>query len=317
MYCRCRLCGSVDYMKVRIPQQLQHTSRQNQAGLAWLPAVGLLVVLAGTALWGGYQLGNSAAVAGTVDGAELQQQLNDQSRTIALGQLETQAHLDAMAKRLGEMQAELLRLEVLGEELVKAGNLDAEEFNFDAPPPRGGPESGGDGISVALPELLAEMDQLARTISDRAHKLELVQGLIVGGRVQQSLLPSGRPVEKGWISSRYGYRKDPFTGKKAFHKGVDIAGRKGADVLAVASGLVTLAKAKAGYGYTVEISHADGLTTRYAHNKAIFVQQGDLVEKGDVIGSVGSTGRSTGPHVHFEIARNGKHINPARFLGKN
>ncbi|MCB1760469.1 MAG: peptidoglycan DD-metalloendopeptidase family protein [Gammaproteobacteria bacterium] len=290
---------------------------RRQTGLAWLPAVGLLLALTSVALWGGYKLGSSAAVASSVDEHELQRQLSDQSRAIEQGQLETRAHLDAMAKRLGEMQAELLRLEVLGGELVKAGNLDAEEFNFDAPPPRGGPEAGDDGISVDLPELLAEMELLARTISDRAHKLELAQGLIVDGRVQQSLLPSGQPVQKGWISSHYGYRKDPFTGKKAFHKGVDIAGRRGAEVLAVASGLVTLAKAKTGYGYTVEISHADGLTTRYAHNKEIFVQQGDLVEKGDIIGSVGSTGRSTGPHVHFEIARNGKHINPAKFLGKH
>jgi len=275
---------------------------------------GLLVAgLTGGAMWGGYQLGVEAG-ASIADGEILQLQYEKQRRELDEARYEARAHLDAIALRLGDMQAELLRMEALGEKLVSVGELDPEEFNFAELPPRGGLDASADAISVELPELLMEVESVARSISDRTHKLELMQGLMLGGKIQKDLEPEGLPVENGWISSRYGYRKDPFTGKKTFHDGVDIASSYGAPVVAVASGVVMEAGKKTGYGYYIEMNHADGLISKYAHNSKIFVGPGDLVEKGDVIALVGSSGRSTGPHVHFEITREGKTINPSKFI---
>jgi len=305
-------------MKVDFPHKSRKFPDRNCCGgRLLLVAAPLITVLTGGAVWGGYQLGIKAAASAHKESRAVlsfQQEIDKQGMDLAQARHQAQAHLDAMALRLGVMQAELLRLEALGEQLVKVGELDPTEFNFAEPPPQGGLDSSADAVSVELPELLLEMDQTARSISDRSHKLQLMQGLIMGGRIQESLQPQGRPVEKGWISSNYGYRKDPFSGKKTFHRGVDIASKRGSPVHAVASGIVLAAGKKSGYGYFVELTHADGLVTKYAHNKKIFVRVGDLVEKGDVIGLVGSSGRSTGPHVHFEISRNGKSLNPSKYL---
>ncbi|MCP5447836.1 MAG: M23 family metallopeptidase [Chromatiaceae bacterium] len=303
-------------MKVNSPNRSRKFSRRNTLSPPLIVAVTLVVMLTGGALWGSYQLGIEAGAsiaAEGVDAASLRLELNSDASYSDI-HLNAGAQMDAMALRLGDMQADLLRMEALGEELVKAGNLDPEEFNFNEPPPRGGLDSTAESVPVDLPDLLVEVELLARSIADRTHKLELMKGLIVGSKIQQSLEPEGRPVENGWISSEYGYRQDPFNGKKTFHHGVDIASKRNSQVFAVASGVVMDAVKKSGYGYYIEINHADGLVTKYAHNSKIFVEPGDLVEKGDVIGLVGSSGRSTGPHVHFEIARNGKSINPAAYI---
>ncbi len=289
---------------------------------AWLRGACLtaaVVALVGGGLWGGYLIGRDSvhpADEGAELAARMQQMLEQQRQELESTRRRMRNHLDAMALRLGQMQSQLLRLDALGQELVKKGELDPDEFNFDELPARGGLDASGDGRSVELAELLADMERLARRIDDRTHKLRMMEGLIVNGRVLDDLEPRGRPVRKGWISSPYGYRKDPFNGKKTFHHGVDIAGKKDSEVFAVASGVVTDAGPKRGYGYLVEITHADGLITRYGHNGKIFVKKGDLVSKGQVIGLMGSTGRSTGPHVHFEVTRNGKSLNPSRFLRK-
>lgn len=303
-------------MKVNSPNKSHKFSSRNSLSLPLTVAVTLVVLLTCGALWGSYQLGIEAGASISNQAAEasgLRLPLNSE-KSNSDTRLKAGAHLDAMALRLGDMQADLLRMEALGEQLVKAGNLDPEEFDFNEPPPRGGLDSSAESVSVDLPELLVEVELLARSIADRTHKLELIKGLIVGSKIEQSLEPEGRPVENGWISSEYGYRQDPFSGKRAFHHGVDIASKRNSEVFAVASGLVMDAGKKSGYGYYIEINHADGLVTKYAHNSKIFVEIGDLVEKGDVIGLVGSSGRSTGPHVHFEIARNGKSINPSTYL---
>jgi murein DD-endopeptidase MepM/ murein hydrolase activator NlpD len=127
--------------------------------------------------------------------------------------------------------------------------------------------------------------------------------------------PSGRPVREGYISSYFGERMDPFNGEEAMHKGVDFATDAGADVLAVASGIVTWSGPREGYGNLVEINHGNGYTTRYAHNAQTLVSVGDTVERGQAVAVVGSTGRSTGPHVHFEVLRDGTQINPMAFVG--
>lgn len=279
-----------------------------------------LLLIVGGSLWAGYEMGIRALDPDHRQRevtAAFREMLENQRRDLNQTRRQTRNHLDALALRLGMMQSHIIRLDALGEQLVKAGELDADEFNFAETPALGGLDSQDSASSVELFELVSEMEQLARSIEDREHKLTLMEGLILNQKVDSVLLPAGRPVSKGWISSPYGKRKDPFTGKKAFHRGVDIAGKKGSDVFAVAAGVVTEAGKKSGYGYLVEIRHVDGYVTRYGHNDKIIVKTGDLVSKGQVIGSMGSSGRSTGPHVHFEIARNGKSINPSKYLRRS
>ena len=270
-------------------------------------------------LWLGYEEGLRAAADKRDEPAltaMLEEQLGKQRRELELNHKRMRSHLDALALRMGKLQSHILRLDALGERLTEVGDLDPEEFTFSETPARGGLETPDGSSSIELSELLSDMEQLTRTIEDREYKLNLMEDLLLSNRVLDELKPAGRPVKKGWISSRYGYRKDPFSGKKTFHHGVDIAGKKGSEVFAVASGIVTVAGKKGGYGYLVEIRHVDGLVTRYGHNSKIFVEVGDLVSKGDRVGAMGSTGRSTGPHVHFEVARNSKSVNPAKFLKK-
>jgi murein DD-endopeptidase MepM/ murein hydrolase activator NlpD len=308
-------------MKIIFLSKLCHKTGSRSLSLVSL-GLGLIAVLSlvsGGSLWLGYELGRqNQVVVEDPDRAnemledliEAQQDLLDTTRQ------STRDHLDALALRLGEMQSRILRLDALGERLTELGELDAEEFNFSESPARGGAETPESTESIELNDLVAEMEQLSRILADREQKLDLLAGLITSAKVQDQMAPQGRPVKKGWISSHYGKRKDPFTGKKAFHHGVDIAGKKDSEVMAVASGLVTWAGKKSGFGYMVEIKHADGFVTKYAHNSKIFVAEGELISKGQVIGLMGSSGRSTGPHVHFEISRNGKTINPLSYLKK-
>jgi len=279
----------------------------------------LLAVSITGSLWLGYQAGVRASAPGTGEGeaavaARLQEQLKKERRELERNRKRMRVHLDALALRVGVLQSHVLRLDALGERLAEAGELDPGEFSFSEAPARGGLETPESTTSVQLSELLSDMEKLSRDLEDREYKLSLMEGILLNNKVRKELEPAGKPVEKGWISSDYGYRKDPFSGKKSFHHGVDIAGKKGSEVVAVASGLVTEAGRQSGYGYVVEIRHADGYVTRYGHNSKILVKVGDIVSKGDLIGLMGSTGRSTGPHVHFEVARNGKSINPAKYL---
>lgn len=286
----------------------------HRLGLVLLP---LLVLMMGGAVWGGYQWGlgsQSASAAGESTQEVLHDLLQTQREELEETRGRTQQHLDALALRLGQMQSDILRINALGERLVELGELDQEEFNFQEIPARGGIEALESSRSVSPSELLSEMEQLSRMIEDREHKLTLMEGLIRDSQLRDEMRPSGRPVEKGWVSSSYGYRNDPFTGKRTFHHGVDVAGKKNSNVVAVASGVVTWVGTKSGYGQLVEIRHPDGYSTRYGHNSKILVKVGDLVTQGQPVALMGSSGRSTGPHVHFEIARNGKTLNPAKYL---
>ncbi len=224
-----------------------------------------------------------------------------------------EAEMDALALRIGSLRAHLLRLNALGERLVDVGKLDAQEFDFTTEPAQGGLDEA-DAESVGMSELESELERLSRTFADREHKLNLLEEMLSRRDVREQVIPSGRPLKRGFISSTFGRRTDPFTGKKKYHKGIDFVGKRGSEVLAVAAGVVTKAERESGYGNMVEIRHADGYITRYAHNQENLVTAGDRVEKGEPIAMLGSTGRSSGPHVHFEVRRNGKIINPARFI---
>jgi len=281
---------------------------------------GLLTLFAlgtGAALWAGYEYGvqTQAQTAGDERADKmLLGQISEVKHALAQARERTREHIDALALRLGQMQSHVLRLDALGERLAERGKLDKEEFNFAEAPARGGADASEPAVSLSVAELVTDMELLERTLRDREHKLELMEGLIASSEIQKEMTPAGRPVKHGWISSRYGQRKDPFSGKRAFHHGVDIAGKKNSEVIAVASGVVSWADRKSGYGKLVEVRHVNGYVTRYAHNSKILVKVGDLVSKGQVVALMGSSGRSTGPHVHFEIARGGKTLNPAKYL---
>ena len=279
----------------------------------------MLATVSGGIGWAGYKLGQQhAEEAAAVDPTDLVMQaaLVDQRNAISEAREQTQQHLDALALRLGQMQSHIMRLDALGDRLTKVGMLDEDEFDFSNAPPIGGLDASSSAESLELSELLADLQMLSQTIDDREQKLNFMEELIMNHRLQQEIYPAGRPIKKGWISSHFGYRKDPFTGKKAFHHGVDFAGKKGSDVFSVAAGVVLKTGKQSGYGYLVEINHGNGYTTRYGHNGEILVKMGDRVAKEQVIAKMGSTGRSTGPHVHFEVLKNGRKVNPWKYLRK-
>lgn len=162
--------------------------------------------------------------------------------------------------------------------------------------------------------LLFDIKQLDDNLSDKVKQLQALESVLLGHHIQDISEVAGKPVSSGWLSSYYGVRNDPFSGKAAMHKGLDFAGKEGDPVIATGAGLVTWAGERSGYGYMVEIDHGNGLVSRYGHNAELAVQMGDLVTKGQVVASMGSTGRSTGAHVHYEVLRDGKPIDPLPFV---
>jgi murein DD-endopeptidase MepM/ murein hydrolase activator NlpD len=225
-----------------------------------------------------------------------------------------QERVDALSARVGQVNAHVIRLDALGRRLTELADIDSREFNFDSAPATGGPE--GEGRAAGVPDLTRMLDDLENRLSLRDAQLGALEGVILQRDLREQTLPDGRPVRRGYISSYFGERQDPFTGHQTFHKGVDFAAARGSDVLAVGAGVVTFAGYHAGYGGVVEISHGDGYVTRYAHNQRVKVQTGQAVSRGEVVALMGSTGRSTGPHVHFEVLRNGRPVDPLGYVGR-
>jgi len=237
------------------------------------------------------------------------------SETISPAQQETEQTLNEYyAKRLGKLQAESIRLAALTEKLAMMAGLDTSIFVLQQEPAQGGVESKGQVVSPA--DFQQEVEAISQQFSQQQHYLNSIQNFFITDDNIQAAIPQGRPItdSNGWLSSYYGNRIDPFTGKKTFHKGIDFAGKQGSDVIAVAEGIITWTGKRSGYGQLVEIDHGNGYVTRYAHNKALMVGVGDRVKKGQTIASMGSTGRSTGPHVHFEVLRDGRTVNPYNFI---
>jgi len=221
----------------------------------------------------------------------------------------------ALTIKVAELQSQILRLNALGDRLATETNIPEKEFNFQLQPPSGGPLQSTDAIRhKTLAELLLDINQLAEQINYEEKQLKVLESLTLGHHIQNTSYLSGRPITKGWLSSYYGVRKDPFNGKPAMHKGVDFAGKENADIIATASGVVSWSGERYGYGNLIEIDHGNGFKTRFGHNKTILFEVGDVVTKGDVIAKMGSTGRSTGPHVHYEILRNNAQINPIKYV---
>jgi murein DD-endopeptidase MepM/ murein hydrolase activator NlpD len=221
-------------------------------------------------------------------------------------------NVTALARKLGEVQAQLLRLDALGERVSKAMGIRPEEFRFQELPGRGGPLPGSD--SMTLQDLDAELQRFSRSVEQRADYMTIIEAEVMSQQVRQALLPNSKPVADGFVGSGFGWRTDPFTGQMTRHEGIDFAAPLGTPIHAAAGGVVLLAEFHPEYGNVVEIDHGNQLTTRYAHAARFSVRPGDLVKRGQKIAEVGSTGRSTGPHLHFEVHSKGVAQNPSRFL---
>lgn len=243
--------------------------------------------------------------------------LREQKADLERVKQETLAQLEALTIRMASLQARLIRLDALGERLTNAAGLDDGEFDFTQAPSVGGPEVVlEDGTSsFQAPDFLRELDALTAQIESRQQQLELLDSILISRENQLEFSVSGRPVNRGYISSSFGRRIDPFTGKLAWHQGVDFAtGKVGEEVFAVAAGVVTHAGDKQGFGKLVQLDHGNGFETLYAHDQKVLVKVGDVVKKGQIIALSGSTGRSSGPHVHFEVHKNGRVVDPASYI---
>jgi murein DD-endopeptidase MepM/ murein hydrolase activator NlpD len=246
--------------------------------------------------------------------------LADQREEARRTQEKLHGHLNALAMRLGELQAEMMRLDGLGERLAKVAGLKPDELpplQAGEAPARGGPAPARATRRLSVDEFTSIVDKLAREVEQRNDQLGVLEALLVQTSTRRKFLPSLRPVAEGWLSSSFGYRIDPFTGQKGFHEGIDFPAAAGTAIVAAASGKVVHAGWHPQYGKLLEIDHGSGLVSRYAHARDLAVGAGDLVVRGQRVASVGSSGRSTGPHLHFEIRLNGVPQNPARFVDSN
>ena len=246
--------------------------------------------------------------------SEAEARMAEYQRTIEELRLKSEANVNVLSVKLGRMQAQLMRSNALGQRLADMAGLDKTEFDFSQEPALGGVASPLESDTMEVEDVMQSLHHLSVRLEQEQMELSLLESMMSDKDLQQALDPKGWPVKGSYISSSYGYRNDPFSGKKSFHKGVDIPGKVGAPVHALAAGMVVLAKNKPGFGYTVEIEHGNGYTTRYAHASKILVDVGDRISKGMIIAEVGSTGRSTGPHLHLELLKDGKHINPRKRL---
>jgi len=246
----------------------------------------------------------------------LQLEIQVQQREVDRLTRHNEKNINALAVRLAELQAASTRMDALGERLAQMGQLTLEEFDFSEPVPVGGPADHEAVDSASEKELKLAVSTLSDRLRRQSSQLDALQFLMLNRQLENDLTPAGWPVRKGWISSRFGERNDPFTGERAQHRGLDFAGTRGSEVLSVASGVVVWAGSRAGYGSMVEIDHGNGYQTRYAHNDRLNVRAGDHITAGQVIALMGDSGRASAPHVHFEVLRNGSRINPSKFVGQ-
>jgi len=278
-------------------------------------------VLGGLSFWFYHSAVKQASETQLMD--QWRQELTRQAANVEQTQQRVGDELSAMTAKVAELQARLMRLDALGEQVAQVAKLDNGEFDFSRRPAVGGPEIVSD-VELANDAALSVLDkhsslqlmlgQLITHIDNREQQLAMLDKQLTARDTRMQTFIAGKPVTKGWMSSSFGRRTDPFSGKQSWHEGVDFAGNAGVDVIAVASGVVTHAGRKSGYGNIVELNHGNGYVTRYGHNDTHLVSIGDIVDKGQVIATMGSSGRSTGPHVHFEVLKNGEPMNPERYI---
>jgi murein DD-endopeptidase MepM/ murein hydrolase activator NlpD len=296
----------------KTPKTIELGKRSTQfvlGGVACL-AVGLLV---GSSFFVGRLFGDVQGVSRT-QLVELRTQLNGQAQSLNQTQEQAKRDLNALAMQIGELQAHASRLDSLGSRLTKIGKLDDGEFNFGSAPAMGGPESNEESADFLSSEFGRTVSSLRRQFESQDQQLNLLESMLLDKNLDASMLPKGMPVRSGYSSSGFGTRVDPINGSFSFHPGVDFPGPYGTDVVAVAAGVVTWNGIRPGYGNVVEIDHGNGYKTRYGHNSQNLVSVGDRVKPGQLIAKMGSTGRSTGSHVHLEVWYDNKPINPSEFV---
>lgn len=226
-------------------------------------------------------------------------------------------NLAAMAVKLGEMQAQLMRLDALGERVQGLAGVKPEEFNFKELPGRGGaePSAGLHGSrDLGMQEFQQALDAMSRDIERRADYMNVVETALMDDKIRFKLLPTIQPVNVSYNASGFGWRIDPFSGRSAFHEGIDFAAPVGTPIVAAAGGVVIAAEYHHQFGNMLEIDHGNDIVTRYAHASRLLVKVGDIVKRGQHVADIGSTGRSTGPHLHFEVLVKGIQQNPHKFL---
>lgn len=285
---------------------------QWSAGRVWLCLSLAAVAICTLTFYAGFRVAEAFGVHNPQDQvAEWHAELAEQEAMLASTREALQQNVDALALRLGRMNAHVVRLDALGSRLTQMAGLADGEFDFSTAPALGGPEdlvlAAGAGRLGGLVETL---DLLDLQLTDRSRQLGVLEDLLLNRKLADEVHPEGRPVNSGYISSVYGARSDPFTGRAAFHQGVDFAGREGNEIVSVASGVVTWSGDRYGYGEMIEVNHGNGYATRYAHNAANLVAVGDTVKRGDVIARMGDTGRATGPNLHFEVLLDGRTVDP-------
>jgi murein DD-endopeptidase MepM/ murein hydrolase activator NlpD len=239
--------------------------------------------------------------------------LSEQDDVVEQLREQSVARRQAVGRQIAEMQARLWRMEALASYMHETSGLPKDEFDFDAPVSQGGPLSNEAEV-LEVDNLDTQLASLSRRLKQRETELSILDQVLLGIYNDKGARPAGAPIVKGWMSSPFGERVDPISGKKAWHEGMDFAGAKGSEVIAVANGVVVFAGYRDGYGKMVEISHGKDMRTRYGHHEEVLVHAGQSVKRGDVIALMGSSGRSTGPHVHFEVLKEGRPVNPARYV---
>jgi len=296
--------------------------RQYSLSGVWAAAAiaGVVALVVGVGFGSGYWYStNTGSGVSTSELAGLSGELKAQRDDIADIRQGNEDTLDALAIRIAQMNARMIRLDAVGRRLTQMAEIDDGEFDFDSDPAMGGPEepmSSGmaAGSNVAVPEVVNAMQSLGNQLDNRESQLDVLENVLMSQNLKERVYPAGRPVGSGWISSYFGKRTDPFTGKPANHTGIDFAGKSGAEIVAVADGVVTWSGDRYGYGIMVELNHGSGYATRYAHNSENLVSVGDEVKKGQVVALMGKTGRATGPNLHFEVLKNGNRVNPVKFI---
>ena len=279
-------------------------------------ALGTFFALPLTFMFAGYHMGIAHMQANPDDlNIALQSELDSQRLKIEEVTRNAAENMDALALRLGKLQAHIIRLDALGQRLTTMAKLDNGEFDFEQPPAQGGPVAKVDNAKrMELHDFMKSLQELSSQIEDRSQQLAVLEDMMMTSNLQAEVVPAGRPINRGWLSSYFGMRTDPFSGRRVHHSGVDFAGKMGSDVVAVAAGVVTYSGRRSGYGNLVEINHGKGYVTRYGHNSENLVKVGDTIKKGQVVSRMGTTGRSTGPHVHFEVLYNGRAVNPKKYI---
>ena len=286
------------------------------SGRAWLGIATFALIICAGAFYGGitaariFGIGQSDAQT-----AEWRAEIAQQQTLVDQTQRNLQQSLDALSLRLGQMNAHVVRLDALGTRLTQMADLKDGEFDFTSAPSLGGPEEPlASTEAMQISSVVSALDVLDHQLADRTRQLTVLEDLLLNRKLRDEVRPEGRPVTAGYVSSQFGNRTDPFTGRRAFHKGVDFAGREGAEVVAVAQGVVIWSGERYGYGQLVEINHGNGYVTRYAHNVDNLVAVGDTVRRGQVIARMGDTGRATGPNLHFEVLLNDRPVDPLTYV---